>query len=182
MIALVDEVEAAQDGLEGGARARARFAGDDGYRRVGPAELLPVADRADVDVPDPRHREVGDLVRGVDDDRDAVPGDDEGLERRRVGGQLDEVGHADLRRAVEGGADADRRAPALDRDVDLGMSGVVVVGQLLGEGLEGGGARERHEPALPSQAAREEAAESRRRGARGRGCAGVHRAHQVVTL
>jgi len=78
-------------------------------RPVAPAHLAPAGDLAGEDRGDLGAREPADRVRGVDDDRDAVEGDGD-LVQRLLGVLEVTRGHADLRRAGLGRAHPRRRA------------------------------------------------------------------------
>ena len=70
-------VAAAEDVfLEKDMRPGVDFAGQDDDRLVGAAERLPVGDVAQEDLPELVHGQVLDRILGMDDDGDAVQGDD----------------------------------------------------------------------------------------------------------
>ena len=79
--------------------------------------------------------ETADGVRGVDDDGQAVAGDDDLIEVLLVPLELAR-GHADPAGAALAGLDAGARAAALDVDAEVGVAGHEDLGPPVREGLD----------------------------------------------
>ncbi len=122
---------------EGPARAGALLASDEPDASGLAADFLPVFDASAEDLADLLDGEGGHGVRGVHNDGDAVPGQDDRSEVVLLRGQL-AGGHADGGGALADGLDAGGGPPSLDHNTEVGMLLHVVFGDHLDEGLNGG--------------------------------------------